>query len=338
MKMPKTLGNLVLSFGMAIGSVAALIPATASAQTGPITLVVGFAPGGPVDLFARALADSLRTTSGRQVQVENRTGEARDSVADAANDGSVVFIHNSAASSAKMATLLPVVQIAETAMGVWQSPVRGRSSTDLANNGGVNVYLLIELNPVIFQRLTGVASYLPIRYSDTTAAANATALTGGFLVAELNVADVATNSGLRFLGMSSKTFANNGSLPNLPAQVLPGIEDLTIPIGVFVPQGAAEQTQRALVSQFSQAANNPDFANKIAGIGYKVKVTSGAQFAGELSGLVAAVNSTNVKRYFVNSIFRFGGGLAGGGGLAPGGGTTTQRDDPKVRGRSARGG
>ena len=40
----------------------------------PITLVVGFAPGGGADVFGRALADAAKTTLPRPLVVENRPG------------------------------------------------------------------------------------------------------------------------------------------------------------------------------------------------------------------------------------------------------------------------
>ena len=55
------------------------VPWPASAQPGvfptrPITFVVGFAPGGGADVFARALADAARTTLPQALAVENRAG------------------------------------------------------------------------------------------------------------------------------------------------------------------------------------------------------------------------------------------------------------------------
>jgi tripartite-type tricarboxylate transporter receptor subunit TctC len=42
----------------------------------PITIVVGFAPGGPTDTVARVLADRMKTTLGQSVVVENQAGAA----------------------------------------------------------------------------------------------------------------------------------------------------------------------------------------------------------------------------------------------------------------------
>jgi tripartite-type tricarboxylate transporter receptor subunit TctC len=75
------------------------INSVASAQTypsRPITMVVPFAAGGPVDTVARILADPMRRTLGQTVVVDNTTGAAGTigvgRVARAAPDGHTVSI------------------------------------------------------------------------------------------------------------------------------------------------------------------------------------------------------------------------------------------------------
>src|SRR6476659_3754573 len=46
----------------------------ASAQTGPIRFIVGLAPGGAVDPYARIIAEHMAKTLGRSIIVENRPG------------------------------------------------------------------------------------------------------------------------------------------------------------------------------------------------------------------------------------------------------------------------
>jgi tripartite-type tricarboxylate transporter receptor subunit TctC len=55
----------------------ALVTGAANAQgfpNKPITMVVPFAPGGPVDTLARIMAERMRTSLGQPVVIENVTG------------------------------------------------------------------------------------------------------------------------------------------------------------------------------------------------------------------------------------------------------------------------
>ncbi|WP_376096741.1 Bug family tripartite tricarboxylate transporter substrate binding protein [Roseomonas sp. CCTCC AB2023176] len=69
------------------------VPAGAQPQP-PIRLIVGFPPGGGIDLLTRIMAEGLSARLGRTVVVENRTGAggniAADAVAKAAPDGNTL--------------------------------------------------------------------------------------------------------------------------------------------------------------------------------------------------------------------------------------------------------
>jgi tripartite-type tricarboxylate transporter receptor subunit TctC len=70
--------------------------ACASAQEGPVRILVGFAPGGTSDVIARLLVDRLRTSLGAPVVVENRPGAtgfiAAEALKNAAPDGKTIMI------------------------------------------------------------------------------------------------------------------------------------------------------------------------------------------------------------------------------------------------------
>ena len=79
-------------------SISALAPSVTLAQASPartVRLVVPYPPGGPLDLAARALAESMRGSLGAVI-VENRSGAGgnlgADSVAKSAPDGQTLLI------------------------------------------------------------------------------------------------------------------------------------------------------------------------------------------------------------------------------------------------------
>ena len=99
-KVSQALVGVAYAIGMTVAGVAAtVLPAVASAQAlqgKPVSLIVGFAPGGSNDIAARIVAPYLGEVLGTTVVVENKTGAsgmlAGAYVAKAAPDGHTMLL------------------------------------------------------------------------------------------------------------------------------------------------------------------------------------------------------------------------------------------------------
>ena len=89
MEQVKIIASLIIAPAVALGCAANVHAQPFPSK--PITIVVGFAPGGPTDTVARIVADHMKTTFGQTVVVENVGGAAGTiggaRVARAAPDG-----------------------------------------------------------------------------------------------------------------------------------------------------------------------------------------------------------------------------------------------------------
>ena len=67
---------LALALLLLAGLAAGVVPLTAAETypSRPVKMVVGFAPGGPTDLFARLIAQSLTQQTGKNFFIENVPG------------------------------------------------------------------------------------------------------------------------------------------------------------------------------------------------------------------------------------------------------------------------
>jgi tripartite-type tricarboxylate transporter receptor subunit TctC len=81
---------------LALAALALAMAATASAQDGPVRILVGYAPGSTSDGIARLLVDRLRTSLATPVIVENRPGAngfiAAEALKNARPDGKTLMI------------------------------------------------------------------------------------------------------------------------------------------------------------------------------------------------------------------------------------------------------
>jgi tripartite-type tricarboxylate transporter receptor subunit TctC len=100
--------------GIAAAGLAALLPGTAAAQaypTRPVSLLVGFAPGGGTDIISRLLQPLLQQELGQPIAIENRAGGS-GTIAAAANararpDGYQMLMTTVSASAVVPPTMKP---------------------------------------------------------------------------------------------------------------------------------------------------------------------------------------------------------------------------------------
>ncbi|MGY3450544.1 Bug family tripartite tricarboxylate transporter substrate binding protein [Bradyrhizobium sp. USDA 4353] len=108
-----------LLFGLIVAAGLAAQPAAAAFPDRPIRWLIGFAPGGPVDIVARIMAQGLSDRLGQQVVVENRTGSGGNIAAaaaiNAAPDGyTLLFVAPNNAISTSLYKKLPYDFIRDT--------------------------------------------------------------------------------------------------------------------------------------------------------------------------------------------------------------------------------
>jgi tripartite-type tricarboxylate transporter receptor subunit TctC len=93
----------VIAMKRLVGALVALLAFTAAAQaqtypSRPITMMVGFPPGGPTDTLARILADGMKSTLGQTIVIETVSGAsgtiATGRVVHASPDGYTIGIGN----------------------------------------------------------------------------------------------------------------------------------------------------------------------------------------------------------------------------------------------------
>ena len=282
------------------------IPGSANAQTAlqwpqkPVKLVVPFAPGGNVDIAARAVAGPLQAILGQPFVVENRPGAggmiANDSVATAQADGYTLFVgangpllfshlihgqpnwkweeHFTTVGSISFTPLLVLVNSTLPAVNSLSDLIEMAKKREvfmgLAGSGSTN-HLLSEL----LQSTTG-AKWSTVLYKGN--APTLLALRAGevnFSFDQISVALPHVKAGsMRAIAVSAtKRFP---SLPDVPTFEEQGLKDFDAEtfVGLFAPAKTPPEIVNRLNEALRTVLQDPQLAEQFRGLGSEARASS----------------------------------------------------------------
>lgn len=280
-----------------------LASATVAAQsfpTKPISLLVGFAAGGPTDIVARSLAQSMSKTLGQPVAVENKPGAgatiAGNLVAKAKPDGYTLFIHhNGMATAPALYRKLPfnpltdyeyvgqAVDVPMTLVGRQDLPVKNfeelvtwikanKTKVNLANAG---LGAVSHLCGTLFQQTLGT-DLTTVPFNGTAPAL--TAMMGGHvdvLCDQTTQTIPQINAGkVKLFGVTTKSRIN--ALPNTPSLHEQGLKDFEVVVwhGVYAPKGTPKPVIDSLTAALQAALKDPDVVKRMKDLGAEITPVS----------------------------------------------------------------
>ncbi len=280
-----------------IGAVAsALIAGSAFAQdfpTGPITIVVPFAAGGPTDTVTRLIAEPMSETLGQQIVVQNVAGAGgtlgATQVANADADGHTLLVHHIGMSTAPslyadlsydpttafetigLVTNVPMTIVArkdfepETLAELVDYAKANAESVLLANAG---IGAASHLCGLLFMNALGV-QLTEVPYQGTGPAM--TDLLGGNVDV---MCDQTTNTTGQIKGGEVKAYAVTTperleALPDLPTTAEAGLEGMEVGVwhGLYAPAGTPEDVVAELSAALQAALASEEVAARFAELG-----------------------------------------------------------------------
>jgi tripartite-type tricarboxylate transporter receptor subunit TctC len=285
-----------------------------SAQTfpeRPIQLIVGFPPGGGVDIVARQLAETLSDSLGQRVVVENRAGAAgniaMEYVARAKPDGYTLLMGNLGMLTANpvlypklsfdaskdfapvarvvVTPLLAAVPVSLPAQNVQQLIAMAKAkpnemSFGSGGNGNIN-----HLAGELLKLQTGTQiKHVPYKGS----AQALTDLMGGHIqlvIDGFNVVQPSVASGkARAIAITSDT--RSPAMPQVPTMKEAGLGDLVIYgwQGVLAPASTPSAIIEKLTQEVARALANPALKARLSGQGTEPSYLNPAQFRGYITG------------------------------------------------------
>ena len=301
--------------------------AAAHAQTypsKPIRLVVGFPPGGGMDLSARVYAAKLQEPLGTPIVVENRPGAtgivAGEAVAKAAPDGYTLLVGASGQMTINP-LILPkhpydtvrdfaaITTLAQFPMVIAVNPAfpakslaelialaKARPGELSYSHGGATHQVAAEM----FDQAVGI-QLRNIPYKGGAPAVSA-AVAGDVPIVVVDSAAAAAQiraGRLRVLAVTSA--ARTPLVPDAPTVAESGVPgyDIAVWAGLFAPAGTPAAIVSRLYDEASRAMSAPDTREKLKAIGMDPGGLAPAQLAGmikaDLARYAAIVKAANIK-------------------------------------------
>jgi tripartite-type tricarboxylate transporter receptor subunit TctC len=278
----------------ALGLVMPLAAAAQAFPTKPVTVIIGFPAGGPLDAHARLLAEELGRRLGQPVVIDYKAGAGgtvgAEFVAKSPPDGHTLLMANTGTMVINPAiytripyqTLRDFVPIARTAQQPLalvvnpNVPARtlqefialakaspGRLNYGSAGNGGIS-----HLVPEMFKAATGTfIVHIPYRGS----APAFTDLMAGqvqFMAESVPQAAQYVKAGkLRALAVTSRQ--RNPALPDTPTLIEAGLKDFEVVgfYGVLAPAGTPRPVAERLSAAFKAVLESPEIRQKMVAQG-----------------------------------------------------------------------
>jgi tripartite-type tricarboxylate transporter receptor subunit TctC len=302
--MSKTVPLLLAAMGLAIGAAASQAQPIAAGH--PVSLFVGFAPGGPADTLARILAEQLQQRLGQPVVVQNKPGAggtiAAAAVAKAAPDGTTLLLVTSghAGAPALYRTLpfdaekdfTPIIALAESPVVILvnaKSPYRTlgdlleamkRDPGKLNFGTGGGGATLTALAAVLLRRELGFQAE-GINFPGSGPAN--LALTSDTIDFSFDIVSGAMGliAGKTVRALAVTSAQRSAVLPDVPTiaeTVKPGFE-VTGWFGLLAPAGVSAALAERLNRACNETLGDPSVRERLAGLGIEPVGGTAQQFA-----------------------------------------------------------
>jgi len=257
--------------------------------TRPVRFIVGFTPGGGVDINARLLASRMSEFIGQQVIVENKPGAgtniANEYVAKSAPDGTTLLFTSPAVainmslyrmppydalrelagvSVFSQSTNLLVVPASLPARTVKELVALAREKPGGLNYSSAGAGSTQHLAAELFKLRTGTdIVHVPYKGSAPSLTALIAAEVQLSFVNPLAIGPHVKSGRLRALAVASAKHTE--LMPDVPTMKEAGVEGVEVPLwfGLLAPAGTPREVVALLANAVSKAARDPDLRRKL---------------------------------------------------------------------------